>query len=422
MPALNIIGIVAIFIVTLTLILAPPRGWHAGWWAALGAVAMLALRLVTPAQALEMVWLSRNVMLFLLALLLLSALVETSGFFEWAALHASHRAGGDGRRLFRNVYVLGAFVTTVLSLDTTAVMLTPIVVAFIQRLRLPARPYVIATAFVSNVASLTLPISNLTNLLFAEAFQISFGRFALRMVGPQLVAAAASYLLLRWRIRNELPTSFDAHGLAAPSSVVADKRYFRAAVIVLALVLGGYFVTPLFGVEPYVIAFGGALVLALFGVRRRRVGLRTLREISWGLFPLVLGLFVVVRGVENLGVVTVASRWFSSTAGHSMDRVLIATGTAAAASNVVNNLPAALLARGVLQGPEVDHAGVFGALLGLNIGPTIMPTGSLATLLVLDIARKKGERVRGFEMIKTGWWLTPLVLLLASLTLAALDG
>mgnify|MGYP001144873958 FL=1 len=110
MPALSTIGTVAIFIVTLTLILAPPRGWHEGWWAALGAVAMIALGLVTPAQALEMVWLSRNVMLFLVALLLLSALVESSGFFEWAALHASRRAGGDGMRLFRNVFVLGAFV------------------------------------------------------------------------------------------------------------------------------------------------------------------------------------------------------------------------------------------------------------------------------------------------------------------------
>jgi len=421
MPDLTVIGVVAISIVTLALILAAPRGWHAGWWAALGAAMMLALGLVTPAQALDMVWLSRNAMLFLLALLLVSALVEASGFFAWAALHAARRAGGDGRRLFRNVFVLGALVTTVLSLDTTAVMLTPMVVAFVQRLRLPARPYVLATAFVSNVASLTLPTSNLTNLLFADAFQIPFAHFALRMVGPQLVAAAATYLLLRWRFRDELPASFDTAGLAEPSSAVADPRYFRASAIVLVLVLGGYFVAPLIRVEPYLVAFGGAVVLALVGVRRRRVEVRVIREISWGIFPLVLGLLVVVRGVENLGVVATAAGWFSSTPQHSLARALIASGTAAAASNVMNNIPAALLARGVLQTPEVDDASLFGALLGLNIGPTITPTGSLATLLVLDMARKKGELVGGFEMIKTGLWVTPLVLLLASLTFAALD-
>ncbi|MBX3188971.1 MAG: hypothetical protein KF819_18265 [Labilithrix sp.] len=408
-----------IFIATLALILAPPRGSSAGGWAALGAAAMIALGLVTPAQALEMVWLSRNVISFLLALLLLSALVESSGFFEWAALHASRNARGDGRRLFRNVFVLGALVTTTLSLDTTAVMLTPIVVAFVQRLHLPGRPYVIATAFVANVASLTLPISNLTNLLFADAFGIPFARFALHMAAPQIVAATATYHLLRWRFRDEIPASFDPESLPAPASVVGDAPYFRVAAIVLGLVLVGYFVTPAFGVEPYVVAFGGAFVLAIIGVRRRRVGVRTLREISWGLFPLVLGLFVVVRGVENLGFVASASRSFADAAGDSTSRVLFAAGAAAAASNVMNNLPAALLARSILHGP-IDHAGVFGALVGLDIGPTILPTGSLATLLVLDIARKKGERVRGVEIVKTGCWLTPIVLLLTALTLGLL--
>ncbi len=138
MPALRIVCTLGIFVGTLALIVVRPRGWHEGWWAALGAAAMLALRLVTPTQAFEVVWGSRNTILFLLALLLLSALLESSGFFEWAALHASRLARGDGRRLFRNVFLLGAVVTTALSLDTTAVMLTPIVVAFVQRLRLPA--------------------------------------------------------------------------------------------------------------------------------------------------------------------------------------------------------------------------------------------------------------------------------------------
>ncbi len=271
------------------------------------------------------------------------------------------------------------------------------------------------------MASLTLPISNLTNLLFADAFHIPFGRFAQRMIAPQIVAAATTYLLLRWRFGKELPASFETSDLAEPSSVVSDQGYFRAATLVLALVLVGYFVGPALHIEPYVVAFGGATVLAFFGVRRRRVGLRTLREISWGLFPLVLGLFVVVRGLENLGIVTVASRWLSITTGHSLGRVLIASGTAGAASNLMNNLPAALLARSVLRVSGGDDAGVFGALLGLNIGPTVLPTGSLATLLVLDIARKKGARVRGVEMIKIGWWMTPIVVLLASITLAALD-
>jgi len=409
-----------VFVVTLALILTRPRGLNEAWSAGLGGVAMLVSGSVTVQQAAEVVWASRNALLFLLALLLLSALVESSGLFEWAALHASRRARGEGPRLFRNVFVLGALVTVSLSLDTTAVMLTPIVVAFVQRLRLPARPYVIGTAVVANVASLLLPISNLTNLLFADAFGIPFARFASLMIAPQLVAAVSAYLLLRWRFRGELITSFDASKLPHPSSAVPDARYFRAAAVVLVLILVGYFAAPVVRMEPYVVAFGGAGFLAIYGVRRARVGGRAIREVPWPVFPLVLGLFVVVRAVENVGVLAAAARWSSLAGGHPMARVFLASGTTAVASNVMNNLPAALLARTVLGTPDPDEAQLFGALVGLGVGPTVLPTGSLATLLVLDVARRKGEPVSGIELLAIGLWMTPIVLLLSTLALAAI--
>ncbi|MBX3203761.1 MAG: hypothetical protein KF764_01770 [Labilithrix sp.] len=420
MHELKLVGTLGIFAGTLALVLLKPRGRSEACWPVLGAIVMIALGLVSPAQAFDMVWVSRSALLFLLALLLLSALLEVSGFFEWAALHAGRRARGDGRRLFRNVFALGALVTTVLSLDTTAVMLTPIVLAFVKRLQLPARPFVIASAFVANVASLALPISNLTNLLFADAFNIPFARFALYMLAPQLVAVLATYALLRWRFRAELP-AFDEAKLADPSSVVPDRRYFRVASAVLAVVVVGYFVAPALHLEPYVVAFGGVVVLLAHGLHRRRVGLGALRDVSWGLFPLVIGLFVVVRGLENVGLVATAAGWIESAPRHSLVRVLVASATAGAAANVMNNLPAALVARSALHVAGEDPSGIFGALIGLDVGPTILPTGSLATLLVLDVARRKGEPVPGVEVLKVGLWVTPIVLFAAALAFALVD-
>lgn len=420
MLALGPVGTLGIFAGTLTLVLVKPRGWNEACWPVLGATAMILFGLVTPEQAFATAWSSRSALLFLLALLLLSALLEVSGFFEWAALHAGRRARGDGRRLFRNVFGLGALVTTVLSLDTAAVMLTPIVVAFVKRLRLPALPYVIASAFVANIASLALPMSNLTNLLFADAFRIPFERFATRMMAPQLVAIGATYVLLRWRFRADLP-SFAWDDLAAPSSAIPDRGYFRFAAAVLALVVVGYFVAPAAHVEPYAVAFGGVAALAVVGVWRRRVTARVLREISWGLFPLVIGLFVVIRGVENLGVVTTAATWVASAPDHAFVRALFTSATTGAASNLMNNLPAALIARSVLLEADADRASVFGALIGLDIGSTLLPTGSLATLLVLDVARRKGERVAAIEMTKIALWVTPIVLFLAVAAFAVVD-
>jgi arsenical pump membrane protein len=416
-PPVRLALTLAIFAATVALVVLKPGGRSEAIWSALGAGALLALGLVSPAEAVEITRSGTGALLFLAALLPLSALVEASGFFAWAAVQAVRRARGDGRALYRNVFLLGAAVTIALSLDTTAVMLTPLVLVFVTRLRLPARPYVLACAFVANTGSLLLPISNLTNLLFVEAFDVGFARFAARMVLPQLAALAVTYALCRWAFRAELPARFDPSLLGSPAEAVGHRGYFRASAAVLGLVFAGYFVAPLVGVRPYAVAFAGAAALLGYGLATRRVALRLLLGLPWDLFPFVIGLFVVVRGVENLGVASVAAGWLRHHAGQPLRELVVsATGTALAA-NAMNNLPAALLARSAIAGAGAGEAARFGALLGADIGPNVVPFASLATMLVLSVARKKGQPVAGMEVLKAGIWMTPLVLAAAVLAL-----
>jgi len=138
------------------------------------------------------------------------------------------------------------------------VMLTPVLLALVKRLKVPAAPYVVLCAFVANVGSLALPISNLTNLLFADAFHQTFAAFAARMIVPQLVALATTFAVLRWHFRRDLPLRFDGESLPEPASVVPYQAYFRVCIAVLAVVLIGYFLAPLMGLEPYVFAFAAA--------------------------------------------------------------------------------------------------------------------------------------------------------------------
>jgi arsenical pump membrane protein len=125
----------------------------------LGATAMLAFGLVSWHEAICATLAGKNALLFLLSLLALSLLVGKSGFFDWAAIRCAHIAKGNARSLYRNTYLLGAIITAILSLDTTAVILTPIMLALVRRLRIPSAPYVVLCAFVANVGSLLLPIS-----------------------------------------------------------------------------------------------------------------------------------------------------------------------------------------------------------------------------------------------------------------------
>jgi arsenical pump membrane protein len=408
-----------IFAASVALTVRRPRGIHEAWWTCSGAGAMLLLGLVTLRDVADVLRSARDPLLFLLALLVLAELLERSGFFDWAAIRAARAAGGDARRLYRNVFVLGAAVTVVLSLDTTAVILTPLVLAFVERLSLPAKPYVFACAFVSNTASLLLPISNLTNLLFAGTFGFTFLRFAAVMLAPQLVSLAVTFALLRWVFREQLPPSFSLDRLPLAASVVPHPGYFNGAVGALALVCAGYFVAPVFGLQPYVPAFAVATALGVYGLWTGQVQGRDLgRRIGWSVFPFVIGLFVLVRGIEHLGLAFWAVQAAGSVASRREVLLPLIVAGSAAASNVVNNLPAALLTRTILQALHAGPLEVYGALLGTNIGPNVVTFGSLATILVLGRARGRVEPVTFREFFRVGSFVTPLVLAAATLTLA----
>lgn len=414
---MHIVLTVGVFLLTLILMLARPRGLHEAWATTIGGGLMLLFHLETPGQAWRTTVEGGNVLAFLLALMLLSALLDKSGFFEWAAILAARAAKGDGAVLYRNVFLLGAVITALLSLDTTAIILTPVVLAFVQRLRLCSLPFLLACAFVANTGSLLLPVSNLTNLLFGSAFGLGFGAFALRMALPQIGAVLVNYFVFRRLFRKDLPQDFDMSELPEVASVVPDQPYFRGAVAVLACVLVGYFVGSLQRIQPYLIALAGCGVLLAWGLIRRQIKADIFREISWPLFPFVVGLFVVIQGVENLGLARYAAHGLSAVGHQPLIVILTTAFTAGVGTNVVNNIPMALLAISTLRQAHAAPPAIYGSLLGCNVGPNLTIAGSLATMLVITTARKKGEDVGAWQFLRAGLLATPAVLLAASVLL-----
>jgi len=192
--------------------------------------------------------------------------------------------------------------------------------------------------------------------------------------------------------------------------------YFRGAVAVLALVLVGYFTGSLLHIQPYVIALSGCILLIGWGIWRKQVGFKIAREISWPIFPFVIGLFIVVRGVENLGLAGLAAQGLAL-AGHSpLAQDLAAAFGAGIGANIVNNIPMALLAISSLH-HAATPAAQYGALLGCDLGPNLTMAGSLATMLVITSARKQGENVGARDFFGTGLRGAPFILLAAAIAL-----
>ncbi|MFJ7239528.1 SLC13 family permease [Streptomyces olivaceus] len=368
-----------------------PRGLPEAAAAVPAAALVMALGAVTPQQAWEQTRTLLPVVVFLALILMLAFLCAKEGLFEAVGAAVARRCGGSPRRLLTGVFAVACSVTAVLSLDATAVLLTPVVLATAARAGARARPHVYATAHLSNSASLLLPVSNLTNLLAFAASGLTFTRFAALMALPWLAAIAVEYAVFRRFFRTDL-TAPPPNAPACPTPAAAPAPAVpRFTVVVVALTLAGFALASPAGLDPAWAALGGVLVLGARALSRRHVTVRELAGAASPLFCLfVLALGVVVEAVVAGGPAADGlGRLLPD--GDSLPALLGVAAVAALLANAVNNLPAvlALLPLAAPGGP----AQVLAVLIGVNLGPNLTYVGSLATLLWRRILHRHGMEV-----------------------------
>lgn len=337
------------------------------------------------------------VLVFLVAITVVAELAERVGVFEVAARWAAGAARGRTVVLFLLLALVAVFVTVLMSLDTTAVLLTPLVIVLTRRLGLPALPFAVLVVWLANTASLLLPVSNLTNLLAAGAFRSVGADFLLVMALPALAVVGAVVALLLVLHRRQLRGRFVQREHVAPADqgllVLAGAACLGVGVAVSA------------GVEPAVAA-GVAAVALLVAVAVRAPHLVGRSLLPWRLVLLTTGLFLVVQTVADRGLADLLAA--AAGTGQAPGDLLRLAATAAAASNAVTNLPAYLALEPAAAGSAARLAAL---LVGTNAGPLITPWGSLATLLWLDRCRAAGVRVPLRHLVLTGLLAAPVAVL-----------
>jgi len=379
-------------------------------WAAGGAVLLLALGLIAPGNAWRAVRAGTSVYLFLAGMMLLAQLARQHGVFDWLAAVAMQRARGSQLRLFALVYGIGIVVTALLSNDATAVLLTPAVLAVVRRAKVSPLPYLFACALIANAASFLLPISNPANLIVFDGHLPSLGHWLHIFLLPALCAIAATFAVLWMHSRAELhPPIEEANEPARLNPLGRRARLgvlLAAAALLTVSALGG-------PIGPATAAAGLAVMIFVSGARWRPM-VSALRNISWGILPLVAGLFVLVRALEGVGVralstcgLETAARWpgFPGSAA-------TAFGFGVAA-NAINNLPTGLIGAAAVKAAHASLATHAAVLLGINLGPNLSVTGSLATILWLMALRRENIQVTGWQFLRIGMLAMPPALLLA---------
>jgi len=396
------------------LILWRPRRIPEYVWAVAGAVMLVLFRLLPLRAAWSAVRSGTDVYLFLAGMMLLAELARNHGVFDWLAAEAMGHAKGSQTRLFVLVYGIGIVVTALLSNDATAVLLTPAVLAVVRRAKTSPLPYLFACAFIANAASFVLPISNPANLVVFDGRLPALGEWLRIFLLPSVAAVGMTFLVLWWHSRKDLLPPI--HDGASPATL--DARGRRAGMGIL-LAASALLVTSGLGgpVGPATLIAG---ILAMLFVARTdgHVMAASLRSVSWSVIPLVAGLFAIVAALREVGVLAISADALKAAAAWppiaGWSAVAFGFGVAA---NAINNLPMGLIgASAVLtaHGTRAMHAAV---LLGIDLGPNLSVTGSLATILWLIAMRRENIEVSGWRFLRVGVLVMPPALFLAVLAL-----
>ena len=433
------VAAVAVFAVTLFLMIKRPRGLRLGYAAGIGAVASLLLGTVSLGQAAQSfldIW---DAALAFLGIIALSVTLDAMGFFKWAALRVVKLAGGSGLRLFFYVSLLTAAVSILFANDSAVLILTPIVLEIVTCLGIDAKgrlAYLFSAGLIADTAAMPLITSNPINILSADFFKYSFIDHLVFM-GPVAVATIFSSLLLIYLFfRKQIPKTYDAQAADALTrgKPVISPRLLRITLATLVAIDVGYVLTSLSRVPvSLVICSGSVFLVAVYwfalkrngSVNGEKKGLAGLaRDINWDIVLFMLSIFLVVQGLETAGVTNLLASALTTTSKlPSVLGVFVPSMVVTIGASFMNNWPMTIL--GLLSIKQAAVSGtaltglIFSNIIGNNLGPHFFPLGSLAIVMWLETMRRKGVNITLKEYLRVGAVLSIAQVAIASAVLWA---
>jgi arsenical pump membrane protein len=411
-------------LLTLAGIMTRPFRWNEARIAMSGAGVLVLLGLISPADALFTLVRDWNIFLFFLGMMALSSLAETAGIFDWLGAQAARLAGESAARLFLNVFLLGTLVSMLFSNDATALILTPIAYVLVTKLRLPPLPYLFACTFIADSASFLLPVSNPINIIILSRHPLGLLTFLRLLLLPCVVVIGINIGVFFLLYRRQLKGSFDVARLPSPENAVKHKAYFRYTCGVLFVVAPAYVAASAVQFPLSAVAMAGAILLLAGALCWKRTTLlETGKAISWSIFGFIGGMFIVVRAVEHTGLTAkFGDLLMRLSGGSAFGAVMVGTAGAALGTNLINNVPMAVLMDSALAGipnasPVIRQGFIAATMFGCDLGPNLTTVGSLATVLWLLILRHRNVDVSGLDYFKVGVIVTPLMLFAGAFTM-----
>jgi arsenical pump membrane protein len=405
------VSTILIWIISLASILCMlvrPRRIAEAYWVCGGGILLVLARLFSLRQAAHAVYEGLDVYLFLTGMMILAELAREEGVFDWVADVAAQHARNSPRRLFVLIYLVGILVTAFLSNDATAVVLTPAVLAVVRRVKAEPKPYLLACAFIANAASFVFPISNPANLVIFGQNMPPLGMWLRIFLLPSVASILLTFLCLRWfsraHLRGELQTEAERISLSTEGKLVLVGLALAAAALVSSSALGLSLGAPT--------CAAAVLAMGVVAWRDRSIPLKVAKGVSWSVLPLVAGLFIIVEALQNAGLLSLGLTGLQVLAETPAWAARGLTAFAVALlANGMNNLPVGLMAGGAIRHAQQSGVVAHAILIGVDLGPNLSVTGSLATILWLIALRREKVEITAWEFFTIGVIAMPLPLI-----------
>ena len=418
-----------IFALTMFLIIRQPKNIPIGISATIGAVLSFLFGIVDLKDVYEVIKIVWDASLAFVGIIFISVVLDNIGFFEWVSLKAIDKANEDGLRLYIYMLLIGAFISIFLANDGAALMLTPIVYSKIKHLELKdegAKAYMMGGGFISDTASIGLVISNLTNIITADFFHISFIDYAKDMFLVNVVSIIASILVLVAFYKKHIPRTYKKEILEdkKPEEAIKDRFLFVMSwpigiftIILLSL-------SHIYNIPTSFIIILSGIIISLTSLKNRKVDIKhiILKETPWQILIFSIGMYIVVFGLQNEFLSHILPDVIRHVIEAGKFAAIISVGIMSGVmSALINNLPTVMIVNLNLKlanAPDtITHTLALANVIGTNIGPKMTPIGSLATLLWLHILNKKGLNISYRYYMKVGIILTIPVLVITLISL-----
>ena len=408
-----VIGL-AVFVATYALIVT--ERVHKTIAAMAGGMAMILLGVVDQDRAFEEI--DFNVIFLLAGMMILAGILRQTGIFGWLAVRSARLARGEPYRLLVVLSLITAVASAFLDNVTTVVLVGPITLFLAARLGMSPMPFIVSEILASNIGGAATLIGDPPNLLIGSAADLGFDAFLFHMAPLSALLLALYLVAARWLFRNDLkadPALREGLLQLDEREMITNPRLLRLSLIVLGGTLIGFLLHGPLHLEPATVALTGAVVLMVVAQQSPD---EVLREVEWPTLFFFIGLFMLVAGVIEIGLIQAVADAIVALTGNALGPTsVLLLWMSAALSGLVDNIPYTATMIPVVEqlaGGHESDALWWALAIGADLGGNATIIGASANVILAGMAEREGHPISFGKFLRYGLPVTIATMLVAT--------